>query len=138
MSQQQEVDIPYQQDGAAFNVVLTGKSLNFFASAAQHADLKDIQGEALIAALLQSKGQILKIRRYRDGKLNDGPGGEPAFQRFNDSGTLIGAESCRNDHLVKKLTTAEIEKYVVKNEIEEIAGTINAAFGGRLKINGPA
>lgn len=137
MSQQQEVHIPYEQDGAAFNVVLTGKSLNFFADAAQRADLKDKQGEALIAALLLSKGEILRIERYRNGKCNDGAGGEPAFQKFNDIGTLIYAGRYRDGNWVKNLTADEIEKYVVKNEIEEIAGTINAAFGGRLKINGP-
>jgi len=97
MVARQTQEIEYRNGDDAFRVVLTSNSPDIFSQAAKQQEIKDKEGEALVAALLSyAKGAVFRVERYKDGKLNDRPGGGHAVQEFNDSGALIAASRYRD------------------------------------------
>lgn len=83
----EQVTIEYASDAGPFKVVLTSPVTDFFAKAKALPEIKDKEGEELVAALLKhAKGAISKVERKKDGKLNNGPNGQPAVQEFTDEG----------------------------------------------------
>ena len=84
----------------AYKIVLTGAGPETFQAAVRDARVVGKQGEALVAALLDvAKGKISKVMRYKGGNDNDGPHGEPAFQRFDQDGALAEVMHARNSQL---------------------------------------
>ncbi len=84
-----EVNIDYSKDGSAYRIMLDVRSLDIIAAAAQQDSIKNLEGEALAAALLKfARGGVMRISRFKDNIRNDGPDGEPAMQRYNAEGKV--------------------------------------------------
>ncbi len=73
-----------------YSIVIGVRDTKELADACKLLD-QNIQGpEALIKGLLKAApGSIISVDRYKDGKLNDGPAGEPAQQRYYADGALL-------------------------------------------------
>ncbi|MCE9506933.1 MAG: hypothetical protein K8R48_01260 [Alphaproteobacteria bacterium] len=83
----EQVSIEYTSSEGPFKVVLTSPVTDFFAHAKALPEIGNKEGEELVAALLKhAKGAISKVERYKDGRRNNGPHGEPAIQEFTDGG----------------------------------------------------
>ncbi len=81
-----------------YQVFLTAKNLAVFKEASENADVRGKKGEEFVNAVVKLGG-VLRIERYRDGRLNDTQRGEPAVQVFNDKGALIGVMRYKDDRL---------------------------------------
>ena len=167
MAQEQQVEISCGEGAGTYAAVVTAQNLDFFLEAGKQPDVTGKSGEALVAALqalAKRRLAIMGIERRKDGKWNDGPNGEPAFQEFNDAGTLVYAarwkDGRRNDgpngepavqkfndagtlvyaarykdgELVKELSAGEICAWIEQQKAREKAAAIKAAFGDRLKL----
>lgn len=81
----QAVEIPYQAEDGSYVVTVTAKDIDFFAKAAANPRIAEKTGERLVDALmLESKQDILRIERRKEGRLNDSPEGMPAISVFKD------------------------------------------------------
>lgn len=79
----QRVEIQCGEGETAYTTTLTVDSLEAFQSLAQEWRVKRREGEELVAALLAAaRDRISRVERSRNGKLNDGPNGEPAVEKF--------------------------------------------------------
>jgi hypothetical protein len=77
----------------AYKVFLNIRSLSAYHAACELPDVKGKEGESLVAAMLAANPYNIKeVSRCRDFKFNDGPKGEPAYQRFDENGMMI--ETC--------------------------------------------
>lgn len=163
----QQVEIEYQKDSSVFKVVLHAVSLDVFIAAAQQPNIRDKEGEELVAALLaHAKGAISGVFRYKDDKQNDGPNGEPATQKFNDSGMLIVVARYKDDkfndgpngeaafqkfngsgalirvtrykdgELIEVLSKQGIAAYRDPARTADDIANIHTAFGKKLKVRG--
>jgi hypothetical protein len=83
----EQVSIEYTSDAGPFKVVLTSQVTDFFAHAKALPDIGNKEGEELVSALLKhARGAPFKVERYRHGKRNNGPNGEPAIEEFTEEG----------------------------------------------------
>ena len=97
MPQEKEIVCGKEQD--TYRVTITGKNLNFSEYVNKNVVFKDMKGKELVTAILAAGG-VLKIERRKNGKLTDGPNGEPAVQKFNSmNGRLWREEHRKNDLL---------------------------------------
>lgn len=83
-----EIEVP---DNTRYDVVLTGEGLKDIVAAQEATGLA---GEALVAAVLEgAKGEVYLVERYLGNSVfdiaNDGPNGEPAYQRFDEQGNEV-------------------------------------------------
>lgn len=94
----QKIDITYSQDGSEYLARLTVRSLDPILAAAKNPDIAALTGEALVAALVGvEKGNVSEVWRTKDSKRNDGAGGEPQYQEYDENGTLRRAERFSDD-----------------------------------------
>ncbi len=83
-----------------YSIIVSVKDLKPLADAGAKLDLQGLGPEGLLAALLETaKGNIIAVDRYKNGKLNDAPGGLAASQRYYDDGTLLRESRFVNGHL---------------------------------------
>ncbi len=88
----QKIEITCEKDLNTYQVILTGKNSNFSEYVNKKTAFKDQKGEKLVAEIL-TIGDILKIERYKYGKLHDSYAGKPAVQKFSSkNGKLIRVE----------------------------------------------
>lgn len=80
-----------------YEIVLTAWKKGGLIDAARQASNEGNEGEALVAAILkQAKGTVQRVQRFKGGKLNDGPNGEPATVHFDRQGRFSGAHRMRD------------------------------------------
>ncbi len=163
----QKVEIEYALGQDAYKVVLTAASLDVFTAAAENPDILGLTGEKLVAALVDfAAGGITGIERYKNGKLNDGPAGEPAIivlqdghprhVRLYQDGKLRdgkNGEPASQDFVVGVLMAAttyaynnpKIFRQLTRLEVKELPETIEknkrdaaqAAYWRQVKFSGP-
>lgn len=80
----QEITINYTEGQDVYRVILAVNDSPVLNEASIPADIK---GEKRVAAIVAAGG-VKEIGRVKNGAWHDGPDGQPAFQRFNDDGTL--------------------------------------------------
>ena len=98
----QQVEVECGEGDGAYVVRITGESLAAFVAASRSLSVKGKEGEALVAALVVALPGLKNVRRLKDGRLNDGPDGEPAEQYFNDQ-RLVAATFYRDGTFIRNL-----------------------------------
>lgn len=84
-----ELVVRYKHDGNNYEVFVAVKSQDVIDSAIENASLRSKQGEDLVSAFVAlTAGSISMIGRSKNGRLNDGPNGEPAWFEFHENGVL--------------------------------------------------
>lgn len=161
-----QVEIEYAHGNDTYKVVLTATSLDVFKAAAESADVNVHSGEKLVSALFAFAGTaITGVERYKNGKYNDGPAGEPAIEKFEDGqirfrrlyqdGYLTDGpfgEPAMQDFVGGKLQNAITYRYgrkafrqLTRLEISELPDVIaqnkrdaaKAAYFKQVKFSGP-
>lgn len=83
-----------------YSIIVTIRDLKPLAAAGAKLEARGLGAEGLLAALLEtSKGNIIAVDRYKDGKLNDAPGGIAASQRYYPDGALLRESRFVQGHL---------------------------------------
>lgn len=94
-----QVEIEYAYGNDTYKVVLGAATLDVFKAAAENPDVNVHSGEKLVTALLAfAQGGIDSVERYKNGKRNDGPAGEPAIEKF-ENGQLRYRRLYQEDYL---------------------------------------
>lgn len=76
-------------DAPEFRIELEVKSDEKLLLLVKDAAMKEKKGEDLLRALIEgAREDILSVKRFKDGRLNDSPTGEPAVQLFKSNGQL--------------------------------------------------
>jgi hypothetical protein len=94
------IEIKCQKGNDAYSIMLGAISLNFFEEQARRPEITMLEGEALANALVTAaKGKVRWVGRLKNQVYNDGPGGEPAIQEFNEAGILTKEQHVKDGKL---------------------------------------